>query len=118
MDRYGIGTGGDDEPGLVLVTDAEQLLIVARSSDVALPHVRELVRRANAFDALEVQRDALLVACETLVKVADEAHSHWDADRDSKVGKYLAAMAGHLTKYRADLDAAHAAIRDAKGDRP
>ena len=42
----------------------------------------------------------------TYKRVAAEAFDHWDADRDSKVGKTLRAMAGDLRGYRADLDAA------------
>lgn len=57
--------------------------------------------------------DELVAALRTMVKVADEAQDHWDADRDSKVGKYLSAMAGHLKGYRADLTAVHAVLQKA-----
>ena len=41
-------------------------------------------------------------------KIAAEAYKHWDADRDSKVGKLLAALAG-TTGIRLDLDGVRAA---------
>jgi hypothetical protein len=56
----------------------------------------------------------LLAACEALITAARDAHQHWDADRDMKVGKLLCAMSGYLKGYRAELDAAHAAIARAK----
>lgn len=52
----------------------------------------------------------LLSALKTMVRVADQALDHWDNDQDSKVGKYLSAMSGHLKNYRADLTAVHAII--------
>ncbi len=64
--------------------------------------------------AEEAMRNELLEALETMVKVADEAHQHWDADRDMKVGKYLLAMAGNLKGYRADLTKVHEVIAKAK----
>jgi len=51
-DRYTIGRGGPDEPGLILIADAKSILIVARSSEMALPHVKELVRLANGAGEL------------------------------------------------------------------
>ena len=49
------------------------------------------------------------VAVDALVrKIAAEAYKHWDADRDSKVGKLLAALAG-TTGIRLDLDGVRAA---------
>jgi hypothetical protein len=57
----------------------------------------------------------LLAACCALVQAARDAHEHWDADRDMKVGKLLMAMAGRLPGYRPNLDVAHAAIARAEG---
>lgn len=48
---------------------------------------------------------------EVLKKAADEALAAWDADKDSRVGKLLASMAGRLPGYRADIDAVLAASR-------
>jgi hypothetical protein len=46
--RYEIGRGGEeDESGLILVIDHEAGIIVARSSQMALKHVQELVQLAN-----------------------------------------------------------------------
>jgi len=44
------------------------------------------------------------------VEVAKDAHAHWDADRDSKVGKILLALAGLNAKYDTRTDAIHAAL--------
>jgi hypothetical protein len=46
--RYTLGRGGADEPGLTLIADADTGHIIARSSELALPDLRELVRLANA----------------------------------------------------------------------
>lgn len=56
----------------------------------------------------------LLAACKAFVQAANDAHGHWDAGRDAKVGKLLAAMGGHLKGYRHDLTAAHEAIANAE----
>ena len=53
-----------------------------------------------------VLREALAGA----VALAQEAHAHWDADRNSKVGKILLALAGFNAKYDQKADAIHAAI--------
>jgi len=45
--RYILGTGGDDEPELLLVIDTKAHLVVARSSIMAEYHVRILVDLAN-----------------------------------------------------------------------
>ena len=45
--RYGVGQGGQDEPGLILIVDHSTHTIVARSSEMALEAVRELVKNAN-----------------------------------------------------------------------
>lgn len=51
--RYNISRGGNDEPGLILIGDSEKGVIVARSSEMALSHVQDLVRLANAACAVE-----------------------------------------------------------------
>lgn len=45
--RYEIGTGAEDEVGLILIVDHERGTVVARSSQSALKDVEELVRLAN-----------------------------------------------------------------------
>lgn len=48
--RYEIAKAGEDEPGVILVLDHESGLVIARSSEIALKHVDELVRLANSAD--------------------------------------------------------------------
>jgi hypothetical protein len=45
-----------------------------------------------------------------VIEMAREAHAHWDADRDSKVGKILLALAGFSERYDKRSDALHAAL--------
>lgn len=45
-----------------------------------------------------------------LKRIAGEAFDAWDADRDSRVGKMLLALAGNKPGYRADIDALHASL--------
>lgn len=56
----------------------------------------------------------LVAALEKLVEVVNITHDYWDKDQDAKVGKLLAAMGGHLPKYRADLDSVHEILRRAR----
>jgi hypothetical protein len=51
-------------------------------------------------------REALYCA----VELARDAHAHWDADHDIKVGKILLSLAGHNPKYDPRADAIHAAL--------
>lgn len=60
----------------------------------------------------------LLEALESVVAIAKEAHAHWDADRDSRVGKILLALAGANEAYDNRIDWIHAAIANAKGEQP
>lgn len=46
---------------------------------------------------------AAMEVIHTMEKIACAAYAHWDADRDSKVGKYLAALGG-TPMIRDDLD--------------
>lgn len=59
--------------------------------------VRDLGPRAK----LPLELPAPLVA---LTAIANEALKAWDEDRDSRVGKILAALAGRMPGYRADVD--------------
>lgn len=58
--RYSVARGGEDEPGLILIADDEKGVIVARSSDMALKYVQELVDFANrsANETNDIARDA------------------------------------------------------------
>lgn len=55
---------------------------------------------------VDAQRDALT----GVVELAQEAHAHWDADRDMKVGKILLALAGYSPRYDPRADALHSAV--------
>ena len=66
------------------------------------------------IDALRKERDELLSALEDAVSVAYSAHDHWDKDQDSKVGKYLIALAGWMPGYDGRTDAVHNAISNSK----
>ena len=65
---------------------------------------------------LEAMNAELLEAAESVVAIAKEAHAHWDADRDSRVGKILLALAGANEAYDNRIDWIHAAIAKAKGE--
>ena len=65
---------------------------------------------------LEAINAELLEALESVVAIAKEAHAHWDADRDSRVGKILLALAGANEAYDNRIDWIHAAIAKAKGE--
>lgn len=52
------------------------------------------------------------VALNIAVKWADRLHERWDNDEDSKVGKGLLALSGHLPGYAPDTDGIHAFIRE------
>jgi hypothetical protein len=58
----------------------------------------------------------LLEALQEVVKLANQAHDHWDNDRDAKVGKILLALSGHMPRYDKRIDAIHAAIAKATGE--
>jgi hypothetical protein len=45
--RYSIGRGGEDEPGLILIIDHQQHIVVAQSGEIGLRFVQELVDLAN-----------------------------------------------------------------------
>ena len=70
---------------------------------------------AEDFNRVKKQRDELLAALNDAVQIAKVAHEYWDRDQDSKVGKYLMALAGNLPGYSALTDGVHKAIASAKG---
>lgn len=57
----------------------------------------------------------LVTVLQDVVMLAEEMHTHWDNDRDAKVGKYLLALAGRLPGYDKRTDEIHAAIANATG---
>lgn len=61
------------------------------------------------------ERDQLLEALQAAVTLANQVHDHWDNDRDSKVGKHLLALSGHLPGYDKRTDSIHAVIAKAAG---
>ncbi len=63
---------------------------------------------------LESQCGDLQDALDDAVSVAKTAFEHWDNDQDSKVGKYLLALAGRLPGYDGRTDAVHKALSNAK----
>lgn len=65
---------------------------------------------------LEAINTELLEALEAVVTIAKEAHAHWDAGRDSKLGKIILALAGANGAYDKRIDAIRAAIAKAKGE--
>lgn len=69
------------------------------------------IAKALAMEPLVRELAAALV---TFVEVSKHALKRWDSDEDSKVGKLLSAMSGHLTGYRDDITAIHAIIAKAK----
>jgi gamma-glutamyl:cysteine ligase YbdK (ATP-grasp superfamily) len=74
----------------------------------------ELVRRVCELEhkLAMAERDgaALAAALRSVPEIADLAHDAWQADRDSRVGKLLNALAGRCRGYRADTDAIHETI--------
>lgn len=81
-----------------------------RSGCEAAPWVCDEVQNLEAMNA------ELLEALDSVVAIAKEAHAHWDADRDSRVGKILLALAGANEAYDNRIDWIHAAIANAKGE--
>jgi hypothetical protein len=82
----------------------------------ALKHGACLDNQLEAADELERLHESnkgLLEELKTVVQVAKEAHAHWDADRNAKVGKYLIALCGDLPLYDARITAMHSAIANA-----
>ncbi len=63
---------------------------------------------------LLVQRDELLAALKSAVKVAGDAATEWDnAPEGMRAGKIIIALAGELKGYRSDTDAIHRTIAEA-----
>ena len=60
------------------------------------------------------QTESLMMAMNKIFDVLEIAHSHWDNARDSRVGKILGALLGHVPGYRQDIDEIRAAWDDAR----
>lgn len=54
----------------------------------------------------EAKLKAALEVIQIMQEKARKGHDYWNKDQDSKVGKYLGAMAGYLPGYWPELDAA------------
>jgi hypothetical protein len=101
-----------DEPHQVLAESVGEYVAITQAEEWnALP--RDQVE-ANA--RLIAAAPDLLEALQEVVKLANQAHDHWDNDRDAKVGKILLALSGHMPRYDKRIDAIHAAIAKATGE--
>jgi len=63
---------------------------------------------------LNDQKNELLDALLMCADVASEVYIHWDNDRNTKVGKYLLALAGNLPRYDNRTDSIHSVIEKTK----
>jgi hypothetical protein len=63
--------------------------------------------------ALRAERDALRNLVTLMQERAKEGFRAWDADKDAKAGKVLAALAGMKPGYWPDMDNLHASINAA-----
>lgn len=75
------------------------------------PEALESERAANAI--LTAENDRLRKVLATVPVIAGLVHKLWDSDQDSKVGKWLIALAGGCPGYTALTDELHAAITTA-----
>jgi len=69
-----------------------------------------MIRRLQAAEAEVLAARKVVEAARMQVKIAQETHMEWDRDNESRVGKLLLAMAGHIPGYRPETDAIHAAL--------
>ena len=69
----------------------------------------------SALVNLVVAAPEMLEALLLVGQLAREAYTHWDADRDSKVGKMLLALAGLNDRYTERADKIRAATAKAIG---
>lgn len=69
-------------------------------------------RTEREMDRLKARNRELLAALKTAIRVADEAHDEWDrAPSGMRAGKILLALAGHLPRYRKEIDQIHAVLK-------
>lgn len=69
-------------------------------------------------EALRAENERLRKALATVPVIAGLVHKLWDSDQDSKVGKWLIALAGGCPGYTALTDELHAAIATAPQAEP
>lgn len=87
--------------------DGGRQFIGGWSEDSQRPRATEYIRADIARDLVEALRKA--------IQTADEAREEWDkAPSGMRAGKILIALAGDCPGYRADIDAIHAALRNAE----
>lgn len=75
---------------------------------VFVPKSGQLLEGHVVFDRLvrlTEERDHLLAQLRSMQHLSAAAFDYWDADMDSKVGKYLKAMAGYSPGYLVETDA-------------
>lgn len=104
-----------------VATPAQPLHVAATSC----PHEIDKDKIVLHFDSKQPGKNALAQlaarlqaaqALDAIVDLAQEAHRHWDADRDAKVGKLLMALSGYSPGYDKRADALHAAMAAQKGN--
>lgn len=71
---------------------------------------QQCANQAQTLASKEAELVRLRGVLSGAVEVARDAHAHWDADQDAKVGKYLLALAGFNPRYDQRTDAIHAAL--------
>ena len=76
---------------------------------LAIDNAATELRRLHELNA------ELLDALQEVLKLAIQAHDHWQNDQDAKVGKILLALSGHLPRYDKRIDAIHATLAKAEG---
>jgi hypothetical protein len=91
----------------------EQLASELDTRNAEIERQAEVLESARGQSANLIEQNKRLRALVATLQIkAAETYRHWDAERDSKVGKSLRALAGR-TGYWPDLDAAReAAIGD------
>lgn len=99
-----------EEQGVQPITDIG-VLAGATEGDID-----EFIRDCRGEPSPEVVlAQKLLVALKSVVTLAGETFRAWDADQDMRVGKVLRFLSDpKLHGYRADIDAIHAAVKEAE----
>lgn len=80
----------------------------------ALKSQQALEWSISEIERLRMTLSGAVEAYDVLLKAADTAYEHWDADRDSKVGKMLLAMGRKLSLYDAGITEAHSKMEKAR----
>jgi hypothetical protein len=100
---------------VVYVGDGRRTALVGHGPDGEAN--ARLIAAANpeTIRALLADYDRMRDALNGAVAVAREAHAHWDADRDAKVGKLLLALSGYALGYDPRTDAVQTALAQEQG---